>query len=302
MGIIDLFSRRGKSAPDVYQYTTLPQALRIQVYRLIESSVGEYRPNWWRQTATQVAAEHGLTALPTELSLFERDHDYFTDCMNYVLHADFEKAMDMIEVCFRAVAQRRPNFQRGLHLNPDQISPAQAIEELNHRFRMHGVGYQFESDQFVRVDSQLIHAETVVPALRLLSDSAFAGPNKEFLNAHEHFRHGRYEVAVAEANKAFESTMKTICSLRGWPYDKNKATAKDLINVIIQNKLVDAWGQEQLLGLDKCLQGLPTLRNKTAGHGGGPVVRDLPERFAAYALHLAATNIVFLVESYKALA
>ena len=41
-------------------------------------------------------------------------------------------------------------------------------------------------------------------------------------------------------------------------------------------------------------------RNKVSGHGQGKTSIDVPCSFAQYALNLAATNIVFLVESYKA--
>ena len=35
-------------------------------------------------------------------------------------------------------------------------SPGDAVIELNERFREHGVGYQFESEEIIRIDSQLI--------------------------------------------------------------------------------------------------------------------------------------------------
>jgi hypothetical protein len=47
--------------------------------------------------------------------------------------------------------------------------------------------------------------------------------------------------------------------------------------------------------------GLPTVRNKTSGHGQGPTPIELPAHFVAYSLHLTASNIVFLVEAHKAL-
>ena len=43
-----------------------------------------------------------------------------------------------------------------------------AVVELNTRFREHGIGYQFESNKIVRVDSQFLHQEAVKPALQLL--------------------------------------------------------------------------------------------------------------------------------------
>jgi hypothetical protein len=50
----------------------------------------------------------------------------------------------------------------------------------------------------------------VKPALSLLHDAGFDGPADEFMKGFEHYRHGRNKEAVAEALKAFESTMKAI--------------------------------------------------------------------------------------------
>ena len=46
--------------------------------------------------------------------------------------------------------------------------------------------------------------------------------------------------------------------------------------------------------------GVPTVRNKTSGHGQGATPADVPEHLARYVLHMTASNIVFLVESAKA--
>jgi hypothetical protein len=139
----------------------------------------------------------------------------------------------------------------------------------------------------------------VKPALKLLAATAFSGPNKEFMAAHEHFRHARVEEACTEACKTFESTMKVICDLRRWTYDKN-ATASALIKALVENGLVRGYAEEHLHSLQKCLIGVATLRNKNSGHGAGSVPRDLPDHFAAYALHLAASNIVFLIKCHEA--
>ena len=92
---------------------------------------------------------------------------------------------------------------------------------MNVRFRENAVGYQYENCQIIRVDSQVLHADVVKPALTLLSGKGFQGPNDEFMSAHEHFRHGRIEEAITDACKAFESTMKAICAARKWTYDPN---------------------------------------------------------------------------------
>ena len=46
---------------------------------------------------------------------------------------------------------------------------------------------------------------------------------------------------------------------------------------------------------------VPTVRNKTSGHGQGPTPTNVPEHMTRYVLHLTATTIVFLIESHKAL-
>ena len=59
-----------------------------------------------------------------------------------------------------------------------------AIEELNERFRRAGVGYRFEAGMLMRLDSELLHAEVVRPALAYLHHKGFEGPRAEFLKAH----------------------------------------------------------------------------------------------------------------------
>ena len=80
-----------------------------------------------------------------------------------------------------------------------------AVFELNARFREHRVGYQYESGDIIRVDSQLIHAEVVKPALALLAAPEYAGANAEFLKAFEHYRKGDTKGCLNECPKAFES-------------------------------------------------------------------------------------------------
>jgi hypothetical protein len=54
---------------------------------------------------------------------------------------------------------------------------------------------------------------------------------------------------------------------------------------------------DQLLAVLKT--GLPEVRNNEGSYGQGSVPKTVPAHVAAYAIHLAASNIVFLVESMK---
>ena len=178
-----------------------------------------------------------------------------------------------------------------------------AIAELNQRFQEHAIGYQYQSGRIVRMDSQYLHAETVKTAVSLLHDTGFAGPLDEFMEAHKHYREGNGKAAIVSANNAFESTMKAICDKRGWGYDRDRATAKSLIDTLFSNGLIPSSMQSHFAGLRATLEGgLPTARNRMAGagHGQGAEPVDVPKHIVSYALHLAATNIVFLIEAHNA--
>ena len=129
----------------------------------------------------------------------------------------------------------------------------------------------------------------------------FSGAEQEFRSAHEHYLNQEYKVAIFDAQKAFESTMKTICDKFVWEYNYDGDTSAILINIVLRNELIPKYLQSHLSGLKKVLEsGVPTVRNKEAGHGQGAEPVNVPEYLAAYALHLTASNIVLLVEAYKA--
>ena|SRR5438552_3736906 len=175
------------------------------------------------------------------------------------------------------------------------------LEVLNHRFLEHSVGYQYESGRITRCDSQFLHAQVVKPALALLQDKRYQGANDEFLKAHEHHRKGEVEDCLVDCLRALESTLKSICDKRRWQFDP-KATAKPLLDICFKNGLIPAFLQSHYSALQSTLEsGVPTLRNKLSGHGQGTQVVSVPPHYAAYALHLTASAIQFLIEAEKAL-
>jgi hypothetical protein len=122
------------------------------------------------------------------------------------------------------------------------------------------------------------------------------------MRAHERYRHRRHKECLSECLKAFESTMKVICSRRRWAYDKDKATSSTLIDICFNNGLIPKYLQTEFTSLASLLKaGLPTVRNKRGGHGQGEEVVDVPPFLASYALHLTAANILLLSEAEKAI-
>jgi hypothetical protein len=183
------------------------------------------------------------------------------------------------------------------------LAAADAIDKLNHRFREHAIGYQFAGGQIIPVESQYIHTEAVEPAISLMYDAQFDGPLQEFMQAHEHHRKGNNKEAIVSAHNAFESAMKTICDRRGWDFGTERATASRLIDIVFRHGLIPPEMQSHFSALRSTLaSGLPPVRNQPGqgGHGHGSEVVEVPDYLAAYCLHLAATNIVLLIEAHNA--
>ncbi|MCY3992571.1 MAG: hypothetical protein OXF50_15205 [Caldilineaceae bacterium] len=308
----DLYSIRQKQSrcegPEVYQYETIPKELRIQIIRILNDvfqiahygdNVGEYYKT--RDEAFEWIHEDIHERLSDEYGLFRLDNssrDAAEAVRNFLLRTpDTDRAVDVIEIAFNHIEHYIDSSvpQSNSHAHTERkISPDDAIDKLNRRFHEHGVGFQYESGQIIRVDSQFIHPEVVRSALNILSDPMYEGANQEFLKAHEHYRNGQTKECLTYCLNAFESCMKIICKKRGWSFAEGD-TAKRLITIVFKNRLIPCYMQTHFSSLRNTLEsGVPTLRNKLSGHGQGPEEIEVPDSIAAYALHLTASNILLL--------
>jgi hypothetical protein len=213
---------------------------------------------------------------------------------------DHEKCLDAIELSFVSIDNATRDWDYLRHRDASELADA-AIAELNGRFLEHGVGYQYDSGEIIRVDSELLHQEAVKPTLALLRAPEYAGAQAEFLTAHEHYRHGRHKEALTECLKSLESAMKAICAKRNWPHDPN-ATASPLIQVLLDKELIPAFWNQHFSALRATLEaGVPTARNRLGGHGQGTQVVEVPAHLVAYVLHQTASAIVFQAEAERTL-
>ena len=307
MGIFETFSKRQKKAkgeiPEVYQYDHIPEAFRVQVAHIWKDALGEYRETYspheastnemWKKMHDILAREKG------RFRLHDLGHNHYETCRAYLLHEERTDVLDIIELTFRILENMKNWNDYELDSRGIVQKPKDAINELNYRFKEHGLGYQFINGQIIRIDSEYTHEKTIKPALILLHETQFKGAEEEFLKAHDHYLHHRNKEAIAEALKAFESTLRTICDERKWSY--SKATAKPLLDIIFEKELLPAEMNSHFTSLRAVLEsGLPTVRNTTSGHGQGKEKVTIPEHFVNYALNLAAANIIFLIQVHKA--
>lgn len=308
MPVLELYSERLQreqgGLPDVYNYG-LPKNLRVQIVLIWRDVIGRltsfdisrttevYRI--WDEIASDIRKARCVFNLPTPSPRNSQDIEWEV-AEYFMAESDPIFALNVVEAVFGFIYR----YEVLVRLRADQDrrmqDPQEGIAELNARFRQHGVGYQFENGRIIRVDSMIVHAEVVKPVLGLLTDPAFKGPEKEFLAAHEHYRHARYAESLVSSLKALEGTIRVIG--RDWGID-DKATASKLIAMVFEKGLIPNEMQSEFTGLRAILESASTLRNRWGGHHP-PEVREVPAYLAAFALHTTAANILLLVEAQKA--
>jgi hypothetical protein len=285
------------NVPDVLNYE-LPGPLREQIIQIW----GDILPPW-RHFEDDL---YGMTQRPWQNQQWDEILKLLCRSLGRARLANHENPQHQIESFFRVadVAQAWSVVEAVFAVASANSSMEEewkeAVSDLSERVQQHGVGFEFDGVEVLRIDNRLIHAEVVRPALLLLSRNGFEAAEAEYVKAHEHYRHERYKEAINDALKAFESTMKCIGKIREIELDPH-ATAKPLIDAMVKGGVLPESLTSHFYGLqDALVLGLPRQRNRRAGHGDGEKVVVVERHEAAHCLHLAAANIVFLVESHVA--
>lgn len=299
----ELLSRRIKNTNgelEVFIFDKFPQEFRNQVFYIIEDLVEPYNTyefDIWDFMEDTFCREKGLKTM----GHFEKASGYGKSNIECYFaksnNEDFLDALDFFFYTFNTKLRK---------IKPEQIykydaekKVDDAIFELNYRFKQHNLGYELINGQVVRIDSTMLHNKVVKPTLKLLYEQGFEGAEEEIREAYENRRKGDNKNAILYAGKAFESTMKTICINKGYPFDNARDTAQKLISILESNGFYPSYMTAHLTSLRTTLEtGLPVVRNKTSGHGQGIEVVTIPDEFVDYALHLASTNILFLMKLY----
>ena len=256
VGIRETFSKRQKrlakaGQQDVYQYDDLPKPFRVQVVYILVAAIGPSRASHhgyetpsakiWESLHKDLRKEFGVFTLTGKTNSAQEDF------VSFVLEAAPEQAFDAIEFAFQDIDDVVRRRYQGLIST--ELKPSEAIEELNQRFKEHGIGYQFI--QHVLVASRFLNSSM----LKLLSPPYRSSTHRDLMvqprGIHQSLhtsRHGRDKEAVVDALKAFESTMKAICVARKWAVDPT-ATAKDLIKTLLTNGLIPPELESHFTGL-----------------------------------------------------
>jgi hypothetical protein len=309
MGIANIFSRRQKATADVVSYDEIPHELRIQLLHAMDDArqriydrtipsyiaIGTEGKDCFAAACVILRRELGLGKLidVRQRTRYANETETERHCKEFTTffeNCETEHVLDAIDIVMRLIENAECYLD-------DECNAQTVTTEINTRFRQSAIGYQYQSGQIIKESNQLLHLDVTVPALRLLSDDAYSGANDEFLKAHEHYRHGRNAECLVDCLKAFESTMKIICARKRWSV-KEPDTAKNLIKTCLDNSLIPTFSEQQLTSLRTLLEsGIPTARNKRAGHGQGTQRVEVSDRLARYILNITAATILLLIES-----
>jgi AbiJ N-terminal domain 4 len=308
--IFETFANRKKLAspngePDVYRYDVAPSQLRHQICMTLSEGVGRFHV--YRGYEMNHLEEANDAWELIDRICRKEIYSYLNYTSIYDLSERFRRFLMTVEVVddFLSAVEIGCSVLEHLRGRASKArgaeqSAEESIEEINQRFEQHSIGYQFENRQIIRVDSKIAHAEIVKPALKLLVKPMFTKANEEFLSAHKHYRLGAFKDCVTAANRAFESALKAICDVEGWRYEKGDR-ASELVTKVTNNGLFTHDFDKSLSAYVAMLRaGLPSVRNDAGGHGEGIVAAAVTAEIGRFALNLAATNILFLGESYAA--
>lgn len=288
---------------EVFEYDVLPDKFRHQLLFIINdviSGLAFTNKRLWTQLHNAFCREKGLESLGYHSIDLITESDSKDNFREYLDRADDEDILDLVDFVFQVFDKHYRAFFGSNSFHDVQNLINNAITELNFRFQQHHLGYEYTNGEIIRVDNKVIHKEYIKPALNLLCTAGFEGAEEEYKKAFDAKLKGDNKIAIIEAEKAFESTMKTICTNRGYPFDKDKDTAKKLISILRDNQFLPAFSEDHLNTLVKLLEnGSPTVRNKTAGHGQGKEVANIPNSYAEYVLGIVAVNMVLLVKLYN---
>jgi HEPN domain-containing protein len=302
MAIINLYSKRKLALQiaenDVYSYDPIPSTIRSQLKQMFlegvrNLDVGRYDDvfklshNAIEEIVFALRREYGIDKLST------RGVNKLEELLNFVEDCETDRFLDCVELFvlnvlseYELSARRKQSY----------------VCEINHRFKESGLGYEVIDAKVVRIDSQILHVEILKPTLLALSKQAWlSGAEQEIQRAFANFRSNDNKGAVVEALKAFESVMKAILTKRAWSFNSGDPSSR-LIAACFEHGLVPDYLQSHFSSLKSLLQsGVPAVRNKSAAHGQGSTVADLPDHFASYVLYTALANMKLLLDCDRAL-
>lgn len=285
--------REETGEPDFYIYDEIPDELRgklrfaiMDCLGRVEKALTSFHVSAYELAAGLVARAfgRGLAGIPA----------YGLD--NFLINANLTDLLRGIEAILESLARAAEyrSLPRG--------ELTDLTRDINKLFGHYHLGYRIEevdspredepSLQVIRVDSEFTHKEMVKPTLRQLQREGFETAAQQFSDALAEYTDGHYGDAITDANSSFESVLKRVLNQKA-------GTAHRLIGDAQKAGYFPSYLGNRAAKFSDLLEALPIVRDQEGdAHGKLEGGADM-ERFARYAIHLAATNIIFIVDEYN---
>lgn len=293
--------------PEIYAYDQAPDHMRHQICLALGEGIGHC-----------YLASHPFSPQPNANDIWEeidricrkelfsylhqtQERNLARKFLSYIMTTkDIEDFLSAVEIGCIGLQIVKDEYG-GTEEGGAKLKGIEAIQEINGRFEQHSIGYQFENGSIIRVDSKLVHAEVIKPALMLLTNSIFTQANEDFMTAHRHYRYGEFKDLVTSANRAFESMLKAMCDAEKWQYAKGDRAAELVTKVRNGGLFTHDFDKSFDAYIAMLKTGLPAVRNDAGGHGAGLAAEAVTAEIARFAINLTATNVLFLGETYQAM-
>jgi len=175
-------------------------------------------------------------------------------------------------------------------------SPKQASQcenDLNDVLSMNHSLWRFVNGEAILVDSEYLHEQVQAKTLRLLKEGHAFGALEEFQSAIQDLQAGETKDAIVKAHKSVESVMKVALQTQ------DHLTFGRLLADLIKSDIIPEYYEEFLKYFEKIALGAVKERNLPArGHGQGLSVVEVPRSLAEFAINLAGSINLFIIQSW----
>lgn len=308
--INDLFSRRNKksNAEEPGYYT---QDLSEETRARLIASIFETRVRF--PIGFQVDYDDFKELLRSLFMELGKPPSEFTDVAkgitDFLLNCKVEQFMDTIELLI-VIKISKINEYRTDPIIIESFSESinNFIDTINRIFTVDKVGYEIIRVNHLELPfivvpfkSKYLQEETIKRPMSLMYDQGFDGALNEFEDALVEYSKEEYKDAIHKANKAYESTLKTILDLKNVSYGNNDNIPALVEKIRNRTDLIDSNLLTIFESFWSVLQrGPPNIRNiRGIGHGQGASVKEIEKSYADFVLRLSGTYSVFLIERYN---
>lgn len=296
--LFDVFSRRDKELNSIL-VKPLTREFRNRVLMLLRDCPQlsfHHFLGTLHQKTSYLYGRFDLSGVSSQSSPQDDMLDFFISCSD-------ENCLDIIELIFRSDISGITWPDNNLISSINQFFDVDALpyhltgystEEFKSFF--HGSPATArritEYPKIIRKDSEIVHQNSMAPALNLLDDPIFKHANEEFLKALEDHRKGDYRDCLTKCGSAFESVMKILCAKNSLPYKETDTASTLLRNLLGKGNLDQFWEQPLIL--------IATLRNRlSSSHGAGSQAKIIPDYVATYTLNSTASAILLLCSEFS---